>query len=225
MILRDRETPSVPVEQVAKRSWIDLLRYRQTWGAIAARGLTDPVWFFITDWFAIYLTSRGFRLEQSLLAFWIPFLCADLGNYAGGAASSWLVHCGWPVGRARKAIVVPGGLGVLFLIPAAYSSSLSAISLFFGLATFSYAAFSTIANTLPADLFDTSCVASVSGITGAAAGLGTILSTYAVGYIADRQGFQPVVTAASAVPVIAMVLVLLLVRNTRHSGKGTVQHV
>ncbi len=225
MILRDRETPSVPVEQVAKRSWIDLLRYRQTWGAIAARGLTDPVWFFITDWFAIYLTSRGFRLEQSLLAFWIPFLCADLGNYAGGAVSSWLVHRGWPVGRARKAIVVPGGLGVLFLIPAAYSSSLSAISLFFGLATFSYAAFSTIANTLPADLFDTSCVASVSGITGAAAGLGTILSTYAVGYIADRQGFQPVVTAASAVPVIAMVLVLLLVRNTRHSGKGTVQHV
>lgn len=225
MILRDRETPAFPLTQAAKPSWIDLLRYRQTWGAVAARGLTDPVWFFITDWFAIYLTSRGFRLEQSLLAFWIPFLCADLGNYAGGAASSWLVHRNWPVGRARKAIVIPGGLGVLFLIPAAYSSSLGAISLFFGLATFSYAAFSTIANTLPADLFDTGCVASVSGITGAAAGLGTIVSTYAVGYFADRQGFQPVVAAASAVPVVAMALVLLLVRNTRESGKGTILHV
>lgn len=225
MILQDREVPAQPEPQGTKRRWIDLLRYRQTWGAVAARALTDPVWYFITDWFAIYLISRGFRLEESLLAFWVPFLCADLGNYAGGGVSSWLVHRGWSVGRARKAIVIPGGLGVLFLIPAAYSTSLSGISLYFGLATFSYAAFSTIANTLPADLFDTSCVASVSGLTGAAAGLGTILSTYAVGYFADHQGFQPIVTAASVVPVISMLLVLLLVRNTRHSGKGTIQHI
>jgi ACS family hexuronate transporter-like MFS transporter len=224
-ILADRDVPAEPGTQETKRGWVDLLRYRQTWGAVAARALTDPVWFFITDWFAIYLTSRGFRLEQSLLAFWVPFLCADLGNYAGGGVSSWLIHRGWSVGSARKAIVIPGGLGVLFLIPAAYSTSLSNISLYFGLATFSYAAFSTIANTLPADLFDTSCVASVSGMTGAAAGLGTILSTYAVGYFADHLGFQPVVTAASVVPVIAMALVLLLVRNTRHSGQGTIQRV
>ena len=27
-----------------------LLAHRQTWGAIASRGLTDPVWFMITDW-------------------------------------------------------------------------------------------------------------------------------------------------------------------------------
>ena len=225
MILRDREVPAVADPRAPRRRWIDLLGYRQTWGAMAAKGLTDPVWFFITDWFAIYLTSLGFRLEQSLLAFWVPFLCADLGNYAGGAMSSWLVHRGWPVGRARKAIVIPGGLGVLFLIPAAYSTSLSSISLYFALATFSYAAFSTIANTLPADLFDSSCVASVSGMTGAAAGLGTILSTYAIGYIADRHGFQSVVTGASVIPVIGMVLVLLLVRNTRESGRGTVVHI
>jgi hypothetical protein len=46
-----------------------------------------------------------------------------------------------------------------------------------------------------------------------------------VGYIADRQGFQSVVAGASVIPVVAMVLVLLLVRNTRESGKGTVVHV
>ena len=32
---------------------------RQTWGAIAARGLTDPVWFMIADWFAVYLVGQG----------------------------------------------------------------------------------------------------------------------------------------------------------------------
>ena len=42
-----------------------LLALPQTWGAIAARALTDPVWFMIADWFAIYLASIGFDLEQT----------------------------------------------------------------------------------------------------------------------------------------------------------------
>ena len=49
--------------------------------------LSDPVWFFITDWFAIYLVSRNYRVEDSLIAFWVPFLAADLGNFAGGGLS------------------------------------------------------------------------------------------------------------------------------------------
>ena len=28
------------------------------------KALTDPVWFFITDWFAIYLVSKGFRITH-----------------------------------------------------------------------------------------------------------------------------------------------------------------
>src|SRR5688572_25820549 len=38
-----------------------LLRLPQTWGIVIAKSLTDPVWFFVTDWFAIYLVSRGYR--------------------------------------------------------------------------------------------------------------------------------------------------------------------
>src|SRR4051794_36961151 len=41
----------------------DLLKLPQTWGAIAARTLTDPVWFFVTDWFPIYLVAKGIDLR------------------------------------------------------------------------------------------------------------------------------------------------------------------
>ena len=75
-----------------------LLALPQTWGIVVGKALTDPVWFFITDWFAIYLVSRGYRLEESLLAFWVPFLAADLGNFAGGGISSYLIARGWSVG-------------------------------------------------------------------------------------------------------------------------------
>lgn len=221
-ILRDREEANEGTPTVARARWVDLLKYRQTWGAIASRALTDPVWYFIADWFALYLVARGFSLQHSLLAFWVPFLGADLGNYTGGAVSTWLVHHGWPVGRARKAVVIPGALGVLFLIPAAYAPGLPMISLCFGIATFSYAAFSTMANTFPADLFATDAVASVSGLGGTVAGMGTMLSTYAVGYIADHLGFRPALVGASFVPLLAMAMVLALVRNTAASGRGLV---
>src|SRR5689334_20121298 len=92
-----------------------LLALPQTWGAIASRGLTDPVWFMITDWFAVYLVSRGFRLEETALGFWVPFLAADLGNFFGGGVSSALIRRGWSVGRARRTLIVAGGFGVLAL--------------------------------------------------------------------------------------------------------------
>jgi ACS family hexuronate transporter-like MFS transporter len=86
-----------------------LLRLPQTWGTIIARAFTDPVWFFIADWFMIFLVSKGFKPESTLIAFWIPFIAADLGNFSGGGFSSWLISRGWPVGRARKVVVVFGG--------------------------------------------------------------------------------------------------------------------
>src|SRR5438270_12612426 len=85
--------------------WCDLLKFPQTWGTIVARSFTDPVWYFVTDWFPIYLVAKGIDLRNGIVAVWVPFLAADLGNFAGGIASGWLIKRGWPLGRARNAIV------------------------------------------------------------------------------------------------------------------------
>jgi MFS transporter, ACS family, hexuronate transporter len=225
MILSDREHAEAAEAGKSRPSWIDLLKLRQTWGTIASRALTDPIWFFITDWFAIFLVAKGFKLEDSLIAFWIPFVASDLGNFAGGGFSSWLIRRGWPVGRARKAVVVPGAIGMALLMLALWASNLYVIAGLFGLSTFSYAAFSTMANTFPADLFPSESVASVSGMSGTGAGIGTILSTYLIGYVADRYSFGPILIGASLVPLVGMALVLLLVRNTAESGQGRVRRI
>ena len=202
-----------------------LLARPQTWGAIAARGLTDPVWFMITDWFAIYLVGRGFRLEETALGFWVPFLAADLGNFFGGGVSSALIRRGWSVGRARRFLIVGGGFGVLALIPAALSSTFLVLVACFAIATFSYAVMSTMALALPADLFEARAVASVAGMAGAAAGAGTLLSTYLIGIVADRFSFTPILIVASLVPLVAAALVVSLVRNTPESGRGLVKAI
>ena len=192
-----------------------LLARRETWAVILGRSLTDPVWFFITDWFAIFLVSRGFQLENTVAGFWIPFLAADFGNFFGGGFSSWLIRRGWDVLAARKLIIVVCGLGMTALIPAVKASSLSVIVSLFAASTFSYAAWSTMALALPGDLVPSRAVARVSGYSGTGAGIGTILSTFLIGHVADRYSFEPVLIAASAIPLVATALVLILLKR-RH---------
>jgi ACS family hexuronate transporter-like MFS transporter len=167
----------------------------------------------VTDWFAIFLVTRGFKLEETLSGFWVPFIAADAGNFFGGGVSSALIARGWPVGRARKTLLVAGSAGVLTLAPAAFLNSFPALIACFALATFSYAAASTMALALPADLYRPRDVASVSGMAGTGSGLGTILSTFLIGVVADRFSFGPILVVASAVPLSAALLVLLLVRT------------
>src|SRR5438132_9215719 len=101
----------------------------------------------------------------------------------------------------------------------------------FGIATFSYASFSTIANVLPTDLYTSDSVASVSGLSGTGAGIGTIIAFELIGHFSDAHQasgthtFDPIVIVAGLIPFIGMILVLLLVRNTRASDQRFVQRI
>jgi len=182
----------------------------ETWGIVLSKTLTDPVWFFVTDWFAIFLLSKGYSPKDSLLAFWIPFLAADIGNFAGGGISSYLIKRGWRVGNARKIVCVAGALGMAMLMLPAFVNGFGWLVGSFAIATLSYAAFSTIILTLPADLYPAGSVATVSGLSGTGAGIGTIAATFLIGIISDRYSFRPILVVASIVPVIAAGLILLL---------------
>lgn len=230
MILKDKRE-SEPEKSGPRPRWRDLLKLPQTWGTIASKALTDPVWFFVTDWFPIYLVAKGIELKSGLVAVWIPFIAADLGNFFGGWLSGHLIKRGWSLGAARKALVVFGGFGVTFLIPTIFTSNLFVIALLFGVATFAYAAFSTIANVLPSDLYTSESVASVSGMSGTAAGIGTIIAFKLIGYFSDARAaqaasaFDSIVVVAGLVPLAGMILVLLLVRNTRATEAGLVRRI
>jgi ACS family hexuronate transporter-like MFS transporter len=225
------ETQDTAATGMTRLRWRDLLKLPQTWGTIISKGLTDPVWFFVTDWFPIYLVAKGISLKSGLLAVWVPFLAADLGNFFGGGASGYLIRRGWSLGAARKALVVFGGVGVLLLIPTIFTVNLYLLALLFGLATFSYASFSTIANVLPTDLYRSDSVASVSGLSGTGAGIGTIVAFELIGHLSDARqasgihSFDPIVIVAGLIPFIGMILVLLLVRNTRATDQGLVRRI
>ena len=76
-------------------SWRQLLGL-ETWGIVLGRRSPTPCGYFITDWFAIYLVSKGYKLENTLLGFWVPIHCGGPGNFFGGGLSGWLIR---PAGR------------------------------------------------------------------------------------------------------------------------------
>src|SRR5437667_11563985 len=110
MLAEDRTCSQVAAD--ARQQWRDLLALPQTWGVIVAKSFTDPVWFFVTDWFPIFLVAKGIELRSGLMAVWVPFIAADLGNFFAGGLSGHLIRRGWTLGAARKALVIFGGVGV-----------------------------------------------------------------------------------------------------------------
>jgi ACS family hexuronate transporter-like MFS transporter len=231
MIVADKQESDIPRQGNARPRWSELLKLPQTWGVIIAKASTDPVFFFITEWFPIYLVAKGIELKNGLIAVWIPFIAADLGSFFGGGISGYLIKRGWSLGAARKALIVFGGLGMTMLIPTIFTTSLHWIALLFAVATFTYAGFTTMANVLPSDLYNSESVASVSGLSGTGAGIGTIIAFKLIGYFSDARqatgthSFDPIVIIAGLVPFAGMILVLLLVRNTQATNQGLVRRI
>ena len=231
MILADRSDSDAAPRGKSRPRWSDLLKLPQTWGTIIARAFTDPVFFFIAEWFPIYLVAKGIELRSGLIAIWIPFAAADLGSLFAGALSGYLIRRGMSLGAARKVPIIYGGLGMTLLIPTILTTNLYVIACLFAIVTFTYAGFTTMANVLPSDLFHSESVASVSGLSGTGAGIGTIVAFKLIGYFSDARqatgthSFDPIIILAGIVPVIGMILVLLLVRNNAATEQGLARRI
>ena len=231
MIVADkRESDAAPPGRIRPR-WRDLLKLPQTWGTIVAKAFTDPVFFFVTEWFPIYLVAKGIELKSGLIAVWIPFIAADVGSFIAGGVSGALIKRGWPLGKARKALIVFGAIGMTMIIPTIFTTNLYLIALLFAITTFTYASFTTMANVLPSDLFNSESVASVSGLGGTGTGIGTIIAFKLIGYFSDARqatgthSFDPIIIIAGLLPLVGMILVLLLVRNTEATNQGLVRRI
>jgi MFS transporter, ACS family, hexuronate transporter len=231
MLVADKQESDNSGQGKPPLRWHELLHLPQTWAVIIARSFTDPVFFFIAEWFPIYLVAKGIDLKQGLIAVWIPFIATDLGSFFGGYVSGYLIKRGWSLGAARKALIVFGGIGMTVLIPTIFTTNIYLIALLFAVATFTYAGFTTMANVLPSDLFSSESVASVSGLSGTGAGVGTIVAFKLIGYFSDvRQAtgthsFDPILIIAGLVPLLGMILVLLLLRNTQATNQGLVRRI
>jgi MFS transporter, ACS family, hexuronate transporter len=191
--------------------WRDLIRYRQVWAIVLARFLTDPIWWLYITWLPLYLSrARGFSLKEIGYFAWVPFVAADMGSLLGGWMSGFLIKRGWTVDRARKAVIVFAAL----LMPAGIFAALAnnpmvALGLI-AVVLFGFQVWINNVQTLPSDFFSDKAVASVAGLGGTGAGLGSMIFIYTTGWVVDHFSYVPILVAAGLLAPLGTLVLFLL---------------
>ena len=170
LVRADQEPPSA----IVHIPWPSLLRYREAWGFILGKMLTDPVWWFYLYWAVpVYLKRhQHLDLKAAAGAMAVIYLCADLGSVFGGWLPGRLQRAGWTAGAARRttmmlfAALMPVALGLRGI------ESATGAVLILCLATAAHQGWSANMFTVASDAFPRGAVGSVVGFGAMCGGLG-----------------------------------------------------
>jgi MFS transporter, ACS family, hexuronate transporter len=207
-------SPSHPVSATAR--WRDLLQYRQVWAIVLARFLTDPVWWLYITWLPKYLAdARGFSLTKIGLFAWVPYVAADAGSLSGGWLSGHLIKRGWSVDRARKTVIALAALLMPAGILAAFVSNPFVALALIGVVLFGFQVWINNVQTLPSDFFPDRAVASVAGLGGTGAGIGSMIFILTTGWVVDHFSYVPILIAAGLLAPIGTLVLFALCGRVR----------
>jgi ACS family hexuronate transporter-like MFS transporter len=210
---RIRASLPPPPADVVRLRWIDLFRYRQVWGLMTAKLLTDSVWYFLLFWLPKYLgDARHFNIKEIGYYAWIPFVFAGLGSFVGGGLGTLLIRRGLSLDRSRKIALGTAAA----LMPATTLIEWTPVGfaiVFYSVALFGHQFWSANVQTLAADLFPSRVVGSVEGLLGSAGALGAAAVGEAFGWLIDRQGYSVPFLICGGLHAASFLVLRVLVRK------------
>lgn len=195
----------------ARLSWVHLLRYREVWGLMSAKFLTDSAWFFFIFWLPKYLGDvRHLNIAQIGYYGWIPYALAGVGSFAGGSLSSMLVPR-VSLNASRKTCLALSAALMPFTAIIARSPLAWTLALF-SMAFFAHQFWSTILQTLAADIFPSTVVGSVAGMMGSIGSFGAMFFNLIVGIMVTRfHGYSQILLISGLLHPAAFILLELLI--------------
>ena len=203
-----------PAKKEAGESWLRLFTFRQVWGLVLGKFLSDAAWYFYLFWLPKYLYDmRGFDTKQVGYFAWIPYAASGLGSLTGGWVSSRLLRRGRSLNFSRKA-VLGASAAVMPIILFVTHVPVEMTIVLFSIAFFGQQSWSTLVMILPADLFPRRVVGSVAGLVGFGGAMGGVVFNLVAGRMLDGGlGYGSVFALVSTFHVLAFALILLTIRN------------
>lgn len=209
-----REARANEAGAVKQISWIGLFRYRQLWGMVGAKILSDSAWFFLISWLPKYLYDvRHLNTRAVGYYAWIPYAWAALGSLVGGWLSSHLIRRKFSVDVSRKICL---GLSAACL-PVSMLISISPLAItivFFSLAMLGHQFWSTIIYSAITDIFPTAVVGSVSGLLGSVGAFGGMLFNLLAGFLlATYHNYVLIFIILGLLHPLSFLIILTVVRR------------
>ena len=204
--LPSRSEPAIP--------WIRLLAFRQVWGLVLAKFLSDAAWFFYLFWLPKYLYDvRHFDVKDVGAYAWIPYAASGVGCLVGGGFSSWLLRRGASLDAARK-IALGASAALMPAIVFVTRVPVELAIVLFSVAFFGQQSWSTLVMIVPIDLFPRRVVASVAGLVGFGGAMGGVVFNLVAGRLLDAGfGYGVVFAIVGSFHVVAFGIILLTVRR------------
>lgn len=180
---KEEEKGSVGDDDQPKLSWMQLLKFKQTWAFAIGKLLTDPIWWFYIFWLPDFFESiYHIKITAASWPVAVVYLVSTLGSVGGGWIPLYLINKGWPVRKARKTSML---IYAFCVIPILFTMLLSSVNMWLavgviGLAAAAHQAWSANIYTTVSDLFPKKSTASVTGIGGMFGAVGGILLSFLV---------------------------------------------
>ncbi|HEU5080158.1 MAG TPA: MFS transporter [Opitutaceae bacterium] len=206
----DRNPPVLPEENEAPAEPPPLraiLSDRRVWLLLAARAMTDPVWYFHLFWLPGYLQERlGVSLTQLGWIGWIPSFVASGAVMATGRTTDFFVARGYSPVRVR----------VNMFALAALAAPIGAFTTFAPSVTWALVMISLVAivcqiwffgqGLLVADVFPRQSAATIAGLLGAVGASGGLLMNMIAGPLIQSAGYIPVFAGLACLHPLAAIL-------------------
>jgi ACS family hexuronate transporter-like MFS transporter len=209
-------------EQMAAANipWIKLLTYRQTWGIMLGKGLTDPIWWFYLFWIPGYLDSK-FHVDLSHLG--LPLIVVYVVSTIGGIAGGWLPAAFHKMGMTgAKPRYGAMFICALFSLPMLFIGHVTdmwtAVAML-SLATAGHQGWSANVYTCASDVFPNSVVGSVVGLAGMLGSvLGTALSLKAGRILQLTGSYTSLFILAGSIYMVAFVCLQIFAPGLRRAN-------
>lgn len=210
-------------EARASIPWRKLLAYRQSWSLILVRFLTDPIWWFFLFWLPDFFSKHfGYNIKESALPLIVIYALVTVLSILGGTLTKFLANRGWSLNKVRKISMLIFACCVVPVIFVQYFDMWTIVAVL-GLAGGAHQAWSASVYTLGSDMFPKSDVASITGLSGMAGQIGSVLFQTAVGLTLSwfaaqgnaSHGYDIIFMVCGSAYLAAFVIFSLIVPNIK----------
>ncbi|HWG19697.1 MAG TPA: MFS transporter [Terracidiphilus sp.] len=193
-------------------AWWRLLRYRQTWGFVLGKFLTDPVWWFYLFWMPSYFSARfDLNLSHIGLPLIIIYVVSSVGSIGGGWLPKFYLRLGMRLKPARLAAMLTCAVLVLpILIAGGLHSEWLAVGLL-SLATAAHQGWSANIFTTASDMFPAEYVGTVVSFGQVGGALGGAIFAAVAGHVLQFTGsYVPLFLYSGCAYLVALLLLRMI---------------
>ncbi len=220
--VRKSTSESARVRAVAQPSLRAVLANATTWRFMVARGLTDPIWYFLLFWYPKYMFSaRHLTLAHLARMGWLVYLFAGAGTLLGGFVSGRFIQGGLtPAQTYRRVMFCCAALLPLSPLAATLPNVMASVLIASVIALAHMAWLVTLSASI-VHLFPSSQLGTAFGLIAAGSGFGGMVSMEIIGRVVMAHGYLPLFFAMMFLHPIALAL---LWSSLRERDKKTLRN-